>query len=433
MKLTVKTFQKLAFALDFKPNFVPVPLSLKSFTDFGQDKCESRSFKFLREEIPVRLSHIMREFHDLPDSFSSRKSVQLVRGWYERSYEELQRYEHQDTSDPKVLKQFLENIQAILNRHAKVVETMAQGVMEMQETFNIDPKSSTELQYFLDRFYMNRISVRMLLTQHVELFSRDRRRKGGDHIGIIDPSCDVGQIVDIAYNNAKQLCEQQYLISPNMDLILCNNSNENQSIQMVCVPTHLEYMVFELIKNAMRAVVEFHSKETEVPNIKVIISKGKEDITIKISDLGGGVPYSVTDILFQYHYTTAPRPQENGPSPALAGYGYGLPLSRLYARYFGGEISLSSVEGYGTDAFIYLKVNPEDANECLPVYNKTTSKMYDTNQVVPDWSSPRPWNQSYRTFCTGTRFYHTSSWTQRLNTCKHKQTFTDRLQRENSI
>jgi pyruvate dehydrogenase kinase 2/3/4 len=39
----------------------------------------------------------------------------------------------------------------------------------------------------------------------------------------------------------------------------------------------------------------------------------------------------------------------------MAGLGYGLPISRLYARYFGGDLQVISMEGYGTDAYLHLK------------------------------------------------------------------------------
>ena len=50
----------------------------------------------------------------------------------------------------------------------------------------------------------------------------------------------------------------------------------------------------------------------------------------------------------------------------LAGLGYGLPISKSYARYFGGDVSIMSMEGYGTDAFVHLR-RLGDLREPLPV------------------------------------------------------------------
>lgn len=61
---------------------------------------------------------------------------------------------------------FLEILIKIRNRHNDVVPTMAQGVIEYKEKFGFDPFISSNVQYFLDRFYTNRISFRMLINQH---------------------------------------------------------------------------------------------------------------------------------------------------------------------------------------------------------------------------------------------------------------------------
>jgi len=45
------------------------------------------------------------------------------------------------------------------------------------------------------------------------------------------------------------------------------------------------HMLFEVMKNSLRAVVETHGEECEdYPPIKVIVAEGQDDITIKISD-----------------------------------------------------------------------------------------------------------------------------------------------------
>ncbi|KAI9672454.1 MAG: hypothetical protein M1817_003220 [Caeruleum heppii] len=42
-------------------------------------------------------------------------------------------------------------------------------------------------------------------------------------------------------------------------------------------------------------------------------------------------------------------------SSSIAGLGYGLPLSRAYAEYFGGSIGVQSMWGWGTDVYLNLK------------------------------------------------------------------------------
>lgn len=134
--------------------------------------------------------------------------------------------------------------------------------------------------------------------------------------------------------------------------------------------------------------MEHHSSNGEYPAIEVIVSRGKEDICVKMSDKGGGIPRSQMDHLFKYMYSTAPRPTKtDAHTVPLAGYGYGLPVSRLYARYFHGDLVLQSCDGFGTDAIVYLKALSNEANELLPIFNKTSSKFYRTQVSTTDWSS----------------------------------------------
>jgi pyruvate dehydrogenase kinase 2/3/4 len=135
--------------------------------------------------------------------------------------------------------------------------------------------------------------------------------------------------------------------------------------------------MLELLKNSMRATVEWHGIDAEFPPIKVVIADGaeNEDVVIKISDEGGGIPRSNVQKIWSYLFTTAdPSIQENmmrgspdhGTDSPLAGLGYGLPISRSYARYFGGDLSIMSMEGYGTDAFVYL-ARLGDTREPVPI------------------------------------------------------------------
>ncbi|XP_026181305.1 pyruvate dehydrogenase (acetyl-transferring) kinase isozyme 2, mitochondrial-like [Mastacembelus armatus] len=377
--------------IDHFSKFSPSPLSMKQFLDFGStNACERTSFVFLRQELPVRFSNIMKEISLLPDRLLTTPSVQLVQTWYIQSLLETLEFLDRNPDEQRVLEAFVEVLEAIRNRHNDVVPTMAQGVIEYKDAFGQqDPVTDHNIQYFLDRFYTSRISIRMLINQHILVFNGSTNPSHPNTIGCIDSMCDVTEVARDAYESAKLLCEQFYLGAPELELKQINANNSRAPIQISYIPSHLYHMLFELFKNAMRATIENHESSRTLPPIKVMVALGGEDLSIKMRDRGGGVPFRKTERLFSYMYSTAPRPSiGHEHRPPLAGFGYGLPLSRLYARYFQGDIQLYSMEGYGTDAVIHLKALLTDSVERLPVFNKTALRHYKLNLEADDWCVP---------------------------------------------
>ena len=122
-------------------------------------------------------------------------------------------------------------------------------------------------------------------------------------------------ILQEAIENARFVCEEHYAMfrGPPVQLIC------PPDLTFAYVPGHLSHIVFELLKNSLRAVVERFGAEYEdrivedsssggnsggYPPIKVIVVEGSEDITIKISDEGGGIPRSAIPLIWTYMYTT---------------------------------------------------------------------------------------------------------------------------------
>lgn len=382
----------MASALTRYTNFQPTPLTLEKLLHHGRVATEGQSYDFLRKELPVRFANILSEIQHLPEAIGSVPSIQVVHGWYAQTFEEILQYEGKKGNHEENLHDFSDSISVMLRRHATVVETLAQGILELRET-NYTKSHEQNMQHFLDRFYANRISCRMLINQHQVLYADELNERR--HIGAIDPHCDVPTIIEDAFENARYLCEQYYMDAPKLELVE-KNASKDDDLEIAYVPSHLYHILFELIKNSMRAVMESHGEDAvSYPPIKVWVVKGKEDLTVRLSDEGGGIPRSLLPLLFNYMYSTAPQPMEGeqlaGSAP-LAGYGYGLPLSRLYARYFQGDLIINSTDGFGTDAYIYLKTLSSDATELLPIFNKTTSNYYKTNISQSDWSSPLPGN-----------------------------------------
>ena len=163
-----------------------------------------------------------------------------------------------------------------------------------------------------------------------------------------------------------------------------------------------------------------------LPSIRVVVAKGAEDVTIKIADKGGGVPRSVIDKMWTFAHSALSDAMDSkksndthlseideftGRSVSGRGFnirGFGLPLARIYARYFGGELTLKSMEGYGVDAYLYLPVLGV-ACENLPKRVLKSpghhDSIHDGNHHVYQgdsfsMSADEPWNNRVRHYST---------------------------------
>ena len=114
-------------------------------------------------------------------------------------------------------------------------------------------------------------------------------------------------------------------------------THTHQTGTMAYIPSHLYYIMFELLKNSMRAVAEFHGddEDSELPPVKIIIGSGKEseDVVIKISDLGGGIPRSHNKRIFNYLFTTAAPAFQTQLIEEMESFGRSSLLRVPLARY----------------------------------------------------------------------------------------------------
>ncbi|EOA30860.1 hypothetical protein CARUB_v10014003mg [Capsella rubella] len=338
-------------------------VSLRYMMEFGSKPTERNlliSAQFLHKELPIRVARRAIELQTLPYGLSDKPAVLKVRDWYLESFRDMRAFpEIKDSADEK---DFTQMIKAVKVRHNNVVPMMALGVNQLKKGMNSG--TLDEIHQFLDRFYLSRIGIRMLIGQHVELHNPNPPLHT---VGYIHTKMSPMEVARNASEDARSICFREYGSAPEINIY------GDPSFTFPYVPTHLHLMMYELVKNSLRAVQErFVDSDRVAPPIRIIVADGIEDVTIKVSDEGGGIPRSGLPKIFTYLYSTARNPLEEemdlGTADVpvtMAGYGYGLPISRLYARYFGGDLQIISMEGYGTDAYLHLS-RLGDSQEPLP-------------------------------------------------------------------
>ncbi|KAJ3123483.1 hypothetical protein HK098_001871 [Nowakowskiella sp. JEL0407] len=259
-----------------------------------------------------------------------------------------------DASEAK----FSEKLKELVGSHTDVIPKLAKGFQESGKYM-----SKEALSTFLDDMIRARIGIRVLAEHHLAL--RDPHK---DWIGVVHTKFVPYELIRSCCVYVQDLCEINYGSAPEFSI------NGDIDTIVTYLPVHLEYILLELLKNAMRATVERSNRigRPDHPPVEITICRGVEEVSIRIRDQGGGVSKKDLPFVFDYSYTTVPSPDEihesasgmfahqslmqlqNGVGGPMAGLGFGLPMSRIYARYFGGSLELVSIAGHGCDVFVQL-------------------------------------------------------------------------------
>jgi [3-methyl-2-oxobutanoate dehydrogenase (acetyl-transferring)] kinase len=399
------------------------------------------SARFTREELPKRLARRLLDLQLLPYIVVNNPHISHVYQSYRHTFDILRDYPPPQNMAEN--EKFSSLLRRLVDEHAPMLDALATGLREIKRKPLVGPH--LHLDSFLEAMLSSRISRRVLAEHHINLHNR---RPG--YVGIISTDLSLSDSIDFAAGRSKQVCIETYGVAP--EILISGDLH----LKVPYIPAHLDYMLYELLKNASRAVVERHfrrksylkenssssssssvgegygdgfnfssfnqisTSDIRFPPIHVRICGGTDEVTLRISDQGGGIPFHLLKKVWEFGWTdlddaVAEQGSRNGDnsgedgkyrkkremsyikgldldhetglrreglgldntlpldanadaaidfnpsSPAasgrfrMAGLGFGLPLSRLYARYFGGDLRIVSMPSYGVDAFLYLK------------------------------------------------------------------------------
>jgi pyruvate dehydrogenase kinase 2/3/4 len=337
---------------------------------------------FLHTELPIRVAQRAVDLLTLPFGLSEAPPIRAVASTYIRYLHTILA-----TPPPQTRAQeahFTDVLQSLVLDRASIPQAIAQGLgiwkahtTAASTTEDDHAARYHEMEEALYRFFTARVGLRFLTEHHVLSSQRNTAASDAlrsstltrglepdaadtvDTVGCIQAHVDlakeVRRVVAVVQEQFEQSGAQRV---PPVEIVDCPSSCTDDD-GFTYVPHHLHYMLLELLKNSVRATLREYDLHEELPPIRIVLVKGAEDVTIKVADKAGGIPRSRMAQIWQFcHSTVVDDDGHSGRPPSDASgtqlRGFGLPICRIYARYFGGELTLKSVEGYGLDAYLHL-------------------------------------------------------------------------------
>ncbi|KAF3145621.1 hypothetical protein TWF569_000274 [Orbilia oligospora] len=439
------------------------PLTLSDLVRFGKPPLSPdlllASASFTLRVLPIRIARRILSLRNLPYIVVSNPHISQIYNNYLHSLRLLLSFPKENfPSSLKEEARFNDVLSEIVDTHSNTIPSLARGFSECKRY--VAPDVTTD---FLEEHLRARIGTRLLAEQHLALHdasltsdghtlpgvqATDPKASLSTYIGTIDTHLNPTSIVKYCADFVGDICDMKYGVRPT---VIVDGMTD---AKVAYVPSHLEYILTELLKNAFRATIE--KGNVDKPIIVTIASAGMERyddgsdsdsddegsssptkmlengessgmqqddwfsgvrpgtevqgdglksdilgiygssgtgdssgadtiraeaaraVTIRIRDRGGGIAPEHLPLIFKYSFTTFNNSTTVGgnggygandaggldvistamnevESSTIAGLGFGMGLSRSYAQFFGGDLKVESLFGWGTDVYLGLR------------------------------------------------------------------------------
>ena len=322
------------------------------------------SARILQEEVPIRISRRIVALEGLPSQMLSHPSIHKLKQKLIQTFAKLK--DASPVVDVASEREYMILQQSVRDEHADMYNLLVDALIASGE--NAENSTVTDI---IDSFYTSRIGLRMLIDHHNAI--KRQLSSGSDIVGIIDDKLNPFEAIEDMIEDVRSCCESNFGVSPK---ILLDGSDKE--FQFSYVRDHVERIMYAILLNASRATAQYHianNNDKELPDVRVLVAGDEAGCTIRVNDEGGRlVSWNNVDALFKYSSTLSHSSADNlDPLTASAidfgirnvdeNYvvassasvrGFGLPMSRLYARYFGGDLSVVPVASHGSDTYVYL-------------------------------------------------------------------------------
>ena len=252
-----------------------------------------------------------------------------------------------------------------------------------------------------------RISRRVIAQQHIaltETYHSSRRSPdifrrvnyNAVCVGEVFLRCNAREVVQECGTLAKRLAAEAYGEKCVLPEILIRG---HLDATFPYILSQLQYIVGELLRNSIQAVIERHpDPKGKPPPVEVLICEAPQHVILRVSDEGGGIPKDILPDLWSFSRgsrsqahlrnllqvpkmaATMQELKSSGESiaanhsnpearnsrsldsslsslttrPPNLRLGIGLPMCRVYAEYWAGRLEIQNLAGYGVDAFLEI-------------------------------------------------------------------------------